>query len=274
MKQMPTMLLWLSLAFAAASPLFAGPPMGNDDVVKLVRAGMSEALILSSIDSCEPGFDTSADALIKLKKAGVSDTIIQRMLSKKPASSLPQAVGAQGSVCALAAPESLLPVMDGPRQVNLSFREADIDEDVSAGSTIANILTLGVAPEKGTVSARISGARASHRITSGSPVFLDLATIEGQSPGDVFALIRFDIKDGDRTVVIGEASASLFGGYKGRSKFKDGTEISLKLEKKQSNCRYKDQTINIYSGTPETPLRPGEYALIYGEILYDFGVGP
>ena len=89
----------------------------------------------------------------------------------------------------------------------------------------------------------------------------------------MFALVRFDVRDGSRTLVIGEESASLFGGYRD-AQFKDGTEIPLRLEKKQSNCTYKDQTLNIYSGTPVSPLAPGEYALIYGEILYDFGVGP
>lgn len=274
MKKVLMIFLWLSLVLAAA-PLYAGPPMmGNDDIIKLVRAGMSEALILSSIDSCEPRFDTSADALVKLKKAGVSDAVIQRMLSRKQVLPAPQAAPAKGPACRLVASESLLPVMDGARQVNLSFREADVDEDVTAGSTIASFFTLGIAPEKGTVSARISGARATNRITSGFPVFLDLAIVEGQAPEDAFALVRFEVKNGSRIVVIGESSASLFGGYKGRSQFKDGTEIPLRLEKKQSNCTYKGETINVYSGTPLLPLTPGEYALIYGELLYDFGVGP
>jgi len=32
--------------------------------------------------------------------------------------------------------------------------------------------------------------------------------------------------------------------------------------------------MNIYRGVPASPLAPGEYALIYGENFYDFGVDP
>jgi hypothetical protein len=68
----------------AVSVCAASGPMTNDDVIGAVKTGMGESLILSLIDSSEPQFDTSTDALINLKKAGVSDVIIQRIISKKP----------------------------------------------------------------------------------------------------------------------------------------------------------------------------------------------
>ena len=264
----------LLIALAAATSLHAGGPTGNEDVIKLLKAGMSEILILSSIDSSEFEFDTSADALIRLKQAGASDAVIQRIVTRKAGSAVQPVPSGKGAACRLATSVNLQAIMDGVRQVNLSYREADIDEDISAGSTIASFFTMGIAPEKGVVSARISGNRATNRIKSGIPVFLDLATIEGQLPDDVFALVRLDIEGKDRILIIGEASVSLFGGYKGRSKFKDGAQIPLKLEKKQSNCIYKGETMNIYSGIPASPLAPGEYALLYGELFYDFGVDP
>lgn len=67
----------------AASVCAASGPMNNDNVINLVKGGMGEALILSSIDSSESQFDTSTDAQINLKKAGVSDAIIKRMIDKK-----------------------------------------------------------------------------------------------------------------------------------------------------------------------------------------------
>ena len=263
-----------ALLFCCSPFAIAAGPMNNDDVLKLVRSGVAENLILSTIDAApEAQFDTSADALIKMKEARVSDAIIQRMFQKKAGKAQP-AAPSKGEACRLAASEELQPIMDDKRQINLSYRTADIDEDISAGSSIANFLTLGLAPEKGTVAARISGSRAANRIRSKMPVFPDLATLEGQAPEDTFALVKLAIVNDDRILIIGEASSSLFGGFKSRSKFSEGTQIPIRLEKIQSSCVYKDMVMHVYRGVPAMPLAPGEYALLYGENFYDFGVDP
>ena len=275
MKTTVKVIIAVTIAFVMAIPLCAAAaPMGNEDVIKLVKAGVGEALILSSIDSSEPQFDTSADALIKLKQSGISDTIIQRMLTKKTGFAVQPVASDKGAACKLATSEKLQAIMDGNKQINLGYRQPDIDEDISAGSTIASFFTLGIAPEKGTVSARISGSNATNRIKSRTPAFLDLATVEGQLPDDVYALVKLEIKGNDRILIVGESSASVFGGYKGRSKFKEGTQIPLKLEKIQSNCIYNGDLMDIYLGMPASPLAPGEYALLYGEFFFDFGVDP
>ena len=58
-------------------------PLTNADVVKMVQSGLGDELVLTSIKQ-SPGtkFDTSPDALIKLKTAKVSDAIIAAMLSR------------------------------------------------------------------------------------------------------------------------------------------------------------------------------------------------
>ena len=275
MKTTVKIIIAVTIAFIMAIPLCViAAPMDNEDIIKLVKAGVGEALILSGIDSSEPQFDTSADALIKLKQAGASDTIIQRMLAKKAGLTIQPIASNKGEPCKLATSENLQAIMDGNKQVNLGYRQADIDEDISAASTIASFFTLGIAPEKGTVSARISGGRAVNRIKSKTPAFLDLATIEGQLTDDVFTLVKLEVKGDDRILIIGESSASVFGGFKGRSKFKEGTQIPLKLEKTQNNCTYNGDLMNIYRGIPTSPLAPGEYALLYGELFFDFGVDP
>ena len=59
----------------------------NDDVIEMVRSGLSEQLILSKIRSSPPGFLLGAQDLIDLKKAGVSEKTIQAMMevSSRPA---------------------------------------------------------------------------------------------------------------------------------------------------------------------------------------------
>lgn len=74
--------LLLALAFLPLVALAA--PMTNEDVIKMAKSGLSEAIILQSISSAEPKFDTSADGLVKLKQGGVSDKVIQHIMSRKP----------------------------------------------------------------------------------------------------------------------------------------------------------------------------------------------
>ena len=66
---------------SAAKP--AGEVMTNDSVMKLVSAKFSEHMIVNKIQSSSRAqFDTSVDAMVKLKHSGVSDTIIQAMDSR------------------------------------------------------------------------------------------------------------------------------------------------------------------------------------------------
>ena len=52
----------------------------NDDIIKLVQAKLPDSVILAKIRSSSCEFDTDPDALIKLKKAGVSEAVLQAIL--------------------------------------------------------------------------------------------------------------------------------------------------------------------------------------------------
>ena len=54
----------------------------NSSVVKMVRAGLGDDLVVQSINSQPALFNTSADDLIALKRAGVSTRVLAAMLSK------------------------------------------------------------------------------------------------------------------------------------------------------------------------------------------------
>lgn len=78
MKHTTRMLSTVALAATLLSPLLG---MNNADVIKLKQANLSEETILVSIAKEPADYDTSADALIALKKAGLSEAIIQKMVS-------------------------------------------------------------------------------------------------------------------------------------------------------------------------------------------------
>jgi len=76
------------LAVSALCLLFAAPLMhaqqslDNAAVIKLTTSGLSEDLIVQTITASPGHYDTGADALIALKKAGVTDKEVGAMLMK------------------------------------------------------------------------------------------------------------------------------------------------------------------------------------------------
>jgi hypothetical protein len=61
---------------AAAATSSGDPEMTNADVIELVRAKMSDSVILAKIKSSRTKFDTSTKALIALKQAGASEAVV------------------------------------------------------------------------------------------------------------------------------------------------------------------------------------------------------
>jgi hypothetical protein len=57
----------------------ASDVLTNSDVVKMARVKLADGIIISKIKTSACNFDTSVDALVKLKEAGVSDPVIQAM---------------------------------------------------------------------------------------------------------------------------------------------------------------------------------------------------
>jgi hypothetical protein len=57
-----------------------GAVLQNQDVIKLVKAGLDDALIIAKISSSKCQFDTSTDALIQLKQSGVSAAVLTAIM--------------------------------------------------------------------------------------------------------------------------------------------------------------------------------------------------
>ena len=68
--------LVLAAPFAQAQ---TGQALTNDDIIKMVKAQLSESIIFTTIDSSNPGFDLSPAGLIALKDGGVNDRIIEAL---------------------------------------------------------------------------------------------------------------------------------------------------------------------------------------------------
>ncbi|MDD1777179.1 MAG: hypothetical protein LUQ65_03350 [Candidatus Helarchaeota archaeon] len=64
----------------------SGKTLTNDDIISLVKAGLSDEVIISMIQKSQHKFDLSPEALIDLKKSGVSNKIIEVMVGSLPSS--------------------------------------------------------------------------------------------------------------------------------------------------------------------------------------------
>jgi outer membrane lipoprotein SlyB len=103
----------LLAALILAVPLSVAA-MTNEDVIKMVQGGLSEATVVQVIGNAEPGFDTSADGLIRLKQGGVSDKIIQQVIARQSAA--PVAVPGLAPLPAQAAPAQPVAATPPPQQ--------------------------------------------------------------------------------------------------------------------------------------------------------------
>ncbi len=262
-------------------------PLTNADVTKLLAAGLGEGAVVATISSNGGTFDTSADALIALKRAGASDAVIQALLTSGSGAGAPKraagavdvagatSAAASGGNCVPEAPEgAIIWIADGARRL-LRNRAATVGHDASMLRAVANAFTAGIVPMNVTSSVIVAGARSSNRITDRRPTFRDLAVASSTEPFESFVLARPDISNNERRVHVGEVSISLLGGSKTRTQPRPDQVVELDYETVVDYCTYKGTTLTIYSARPKQDLAPGEYVLMPamgGQQVFEFGV--
>jgi len=83
------------LAFGLTLPVLAQAPTDNvltdADVVRMVKAGIPESIIVREIQMSRTGFGTSPSALIELKTQGASERVLGAVLDSRMAASRSQA---------------------------------------------------------------------------------------------------------------------------------------------------------------------------------------
>src|SRR5438874_1807079 len=110
---------FLLLTTALAAPLWrleGAQPAGTnvnltvEDVIKLCQSGFSEELIITKLKKSGKAFDLSAEELVDIKKAGVSDNVIKFLLDPSQPYSSPSGVKPGGpEPVATSPPKPLVP---------------------------------------------------------------------------------------------------------------------------------------------------------------------
>jgi hypothetical protein len=187
--------LILSLALLPlGGRLNAQSELGNDSIVKMVKAGLSAEIITSMVKSQPGHYDMSPEGLIALKKSGVNDAIISAMIAHSAGAgasasgSGPDALGANG-----------LPA--GVDSVGMYYKDKDgnwteLGAEVvnfKTGGALKHIGTAGIV--KGDLNGYVSGFHSHQPLPL--PAELILYVPEGRSPGE-YQLLRFRVNSDSR----------------------------------------------------------------------------
>jgi hypothetical protein len=147
--------------------------MNNDAIIKLVKAGLSDDVIVSTINASPGTYDTSADGLIALKTAGASDKVIAAIVMK---GSAPAAASAPAPVAASGRPSGIDDV--GVYYQDKKGAWLNLEPEIvnfKTGGVLKSIASEGLV--KGDVNGHIQGKNAKNTLTF--PVVLAVYTVEG-----------------------------------------------------------------------------------------------
>lgn len=225
----------------------------NQDVIELVKLGLSDDVIIAKIHTASAtgpesySFDTSVEALKTLKESSVSDAVIKAMIN--PASS-PAAV----TVISSSTPVTLDPNLPPP-EVGVYWKDVAkftrVDgqavTNTKAGGKAGSFFTNGLRNQHW--DATIAGPQSKNIVRERRPVFYFYVP-DGSDSSD-YVLISLNKKSDHREFQIGS-----FGGITGgKSGVKSDKEHPFHAE---------HVGIRMYKVTLDMDLKPGEYAFFMG----------
>jgi len=217
-------------------------PLTNDDVVKMFGAGLAESTIVQVIQKAPANFDTSPDALIKLKQQGVTAKIIEAMVAART-------------------PHSSTPNSSTPTELRVNSRgvfaqngaEWQRIEEISS-IEVRNVGNITSAVTMGIKEVRIicvfRGEKAELQLDNPRPVF-QLAGL-GASTRDVY-IVAMRLNPDRRDLEMGRSGLikKLSFGFRKR----DVRDVNVK--------RLGDDLLEV---TPKQDLEPGEYIMVLGGV--------
>jgi len=248
----------LILAFLFTANGFAGQQkLTNQDVIKMVKAGLSPEIIEQAVNTSDQAFDLSTDALIKLKQEGIPDAIVQAMILRAKNGGKPHPQPNPNGDCGFSETDPMI-LVDGAKRLELKYSTPETRDALGAGALLG----------RGKALATLKGNRAETRTTNSSPIFEELYLPVGMRPDGAAVLAKLDIKSDRREIEIANVSAITLSAGEGIPK---NRRMPVIFEEAQT-CTYQGKRVRHVKIKVVNPLAPGEYSLIIGGYFYDFGI--
>lgn len=162
-----------------------------EEVLRLIRAGFSEELVVTKIKKNGKAFDLSTDELVELKKQGVSEAIIRVLLDPtQPYTPTPLPSAAASAVAAKKYPNDALAIAV-PAEPGLYVFNAKVPDK----SDLKTLLGMRKGKMlKGKETAYLAGPAAKLRVKAGRSVFY-LRLPEGKEISDVILISLLEKQD-------------------------------------------------------------------------------
>lgn len=230
-----------SLILVAAPVLNAQQIMDNDAVIKLAKSGLSEDLIVQTINASAGKYSTGTDALISLKQAGITDREIGAMISKN------SGVSAAPQTVVIAAGPALPPGVD---EIGVYYKDktgtwvpfAPEIVNFKSGGFLKTLATDGIV--KPDMNGHIPGK--SSKLTLNSPVNVLIYAPDGTDPQE-YQLLKLRINSNNREF------RSVTGGV-----------IHSSTGAQRDNVAFTPSKIGprLYEFTLGSDTAPGEYGIL------------
>jgi hypothetical protein len=229
-----------------ACALVAQEPMNNEGIVRLVKSGMTEDLILNVIQQQPGSYVFGAADLVALKDASVSEKIIAAMLAKgkgEPATGMGAPAGARPDSARTVSTAGQRSSISGPglfyKKGNEYFELLTEDVEWKTSGAMKNIVSAGIVKKE--LNGSIPGASSRNFLTN--PMEIVLSPPPGTTVNS-YILLPMKPNKGRREFNVGPVNQKS-GVAKGA--------IPFGVEKVGEN---------MLRMVLQTPLAPGEYGIL------------
>ncbi|HXA98869.1 MAG TPA: hypothetical protein VN323_25120 [Candidatus Dormibacteraeota bacterium] len=238
-----------------ASTSIAQEVLTNDSVIQMIKAGLPEAVIIGKIKSTASKFDLKTDSLVGLKKAGVSDKVLEAMVAagsgSAPTTGATPAPPAPAMAAGALKNQDVIYQLVGGKYVEMFATSANLETNMAFFQSKSEVV--------------LDGRKAQYRTTDKQPVFLSTYS----STDAPLVRLKQGDEHNDRNLKIGSGAFMPFGGTQ-KMGVRNEDKIAVSIERDPRG---------FYKVTPSAPLAPGEYGFILATgfgagsgKIYDFGV--
>ena len=191
--------------------LVAQQALNNDSIIRMVKAQLSDDVIVATINASPGAYDTSADGLIALKQAGVSNKVIDAIEAKGSSSPVFEVVPPPP-------PPALPPLPPGVDNIGAYYKDSGgnwqpLPSEVvifQSGGVVKHVASAGLVKED--LNGLVGGMRS--RLVVTTPVTFILHVPQGRTASD-YELVRLHVVANNRQFqsvtggLIHESSSSL-----------------------------------------------------------------
>jgi hypothetical protein len=189
------------LFLAFTSFLTAKPALNNDSVIKMVKAGLTDDVIVATINANPGEYDASPDGLIALKQAGISNKVIDAIVAKSTNSGPDSAQPSAPPPPEAPAPPQYAPLPPGVDNIGAYYKDSGgnwqpLPAEVvifQSGGLVKHVASAGLMKED--LNGLVGGMRS--RLVVSTPVTFILHVPQGRTAND-FELIHLHVAGNNR----------------------------------------------------------------------------